>query len=234
VSPSLDTVGLYARTVPDVALLGRALIGFPALDFDSKLPVAPRIGVYRTPDWPLAEAQTMSAFERCAGSLARAGAKIVEVAAPSGMDEIISAAEAINTYETYRSLAYERMHHAHRLSAAMTGKLKKAERVTRSRYVAALETANRCAGFIDDIFRECDVLITPSATGEAPAGLGAIGPASGLSAFQAIWTTLHTPAISIPVFTGRKGLPIGLQVIGARRDDEHALLLAHWMHHALT
>ena len=85
--------------------------------------------------------------------------------------------------------------------------------------------------------RDVDVLITPSATGEAPAGLSAIGPSGSLgpvNAFQQMWTLLHTPAISVPVFTGPQGLPIGLQVIAPRNEDERALLLAHWVHRALT
>jgi amidase len=152
------------------------------------------------------------------------------------MDEIIPAADTVNDYETYRSLAYERMHHADRLSPAMMNKLEKAAAVTRPRYLAALETVGACARLLDDMLRDVDVLITPSATGEAPAGLGAIGPtgSTSLAAFQAMWTMLHTPAISVPCFTGPKGLPIGLQVIAPRNADERALLWAHWVHRALT
>ena len=235
-SASLDTVGVYGRTVPDVALIGRALIGFDYLDFDSRPATAPRIGLYRTPQWSLADSPTASAFEQSAGKLARAGAKVMDVPAPPLMDEIIVAADTINDYETYRSLAYERMHHADLLSPAMTNKLEKAALVTRPRYVAALETVSACARLLDDMLRDLDVLITPSATGEAPAGLSAIGPTGSLrlSAFQAMWTVLHTPAISVPVFTGPKGLPIGLQVIAPRKEDERALFCAHWVHRALT
>ena len=108
--------------------------------------------------------------------------------------------------------------------------------VTRPRYLAALETVSACARLLNDMLRDLDVLITPSATGEAPAGLSAIGPTGSLgpAAFQQMWTMLHTPAISVPVFTGPKGLPMGLQVIAPRKEDERALLWAHWVHRALT
>ena len=235
-SASLDTVGVFGRTVPDAALIGRALIGFESPDFDSKPATGPRIGLYRTPQWSLAEAAMASALEESAGKLARAGARITEVTASPRMDEIILAADAISDYETYRSLAYERMHHAHRLSPALTSKLNKAGEVTRTRYLAALETVSACARLLDDMFLDLDVLITPSATGEAPAGLSAIGPAGSLgpAVFQQMWTILRTPAISVPVFTGPKGLPMGLQVIAAAKEDERALLWAHWVHRALT
>jgi len=230
-SASLDTVGVYGRTVPDAALIGLA-----PFDFDSKPASAPRIGLYRTPQWPLAEPSMASALEGCAGRLARAGARVTEVTAPPLMDDIILAADAISDYETYGSLTYERVRHAELLSPALANKLGKAAGVARERYLAALETASACARLLDDLMRDLDVLITPSATGEAPAGLTAIGPSGSLgpAAFQQMWTLLHTPAVSVPVFTGPQGLPMGLQVIAPRKEDERALLLAHWVHRALT
>jgi Asp-tRNA(Asn)/Glu-tRNA(Gln) amidotransferase A subunit family amidase len=233
-SSALDTVGVCARTVPDAALIGHAVIGLDFPDFDRKPATVPRIGLYRTPQWPLAEAPMANAFEDAATRLARAGARVMEPPPPPLMEKIISAADAINDYETYRTLAYERMNHADLLSPTMTNKLNRAAAVTRAHYLAALDTVSACARLLDDMFRDLDVLITPSATGEAPAGLSAIGPTGRMSAFQAIWTTLHTPAVSVPVFTGPKGLPMGLQIIAPRRQDERALLWAHWVHRALT
>ena len=106
---------------------------------------APRIGLYRTPQWPLAEPSMASAFEGCAGRLARAGATVTEVTAPPLMDDIVLAADAISDYETYGSLTYERARHAELLSPTLTNKLRKAAGVTRERYLAALETASACA-----------------------------------------------------------------------------------------
>ncbi len=235
-SASLDTIGVYGRTVPDAALIGRALIGYEALNFDAKPGAGPRIGMYRTPQWSLAEPPMAAAFEESAGRLERAGARVTHVDAPPLMDEIIGAADVINDYETYRTLAYERMHHAELLSTTMTAKLKKAAGVTRERYLAALETARRCRALLDEIFADLDVMLAPSATGEAPAGLTAIGPKGSLgpAAFQQMWTLLHTPTVSVPVFTGPNGLPMGAQVIGPCEQDERALLCAHWVHQALT
>jgi Asp-tRNA(Asn)/Glu-tRNA(Gln) amidotransferase A subunit family amidase len=136
-------VGVYGRTVPDAALIGRALIGFDALDFDAKPAAGPRIGLYRTPQWSLAEPPMASAFEESAGKLERAGARVRQITAPPRMDDIVLAADAINDYETYRSLAYERMHHAELLSPTMTNKLNKAAGVTRARYLEALANSER-------------------------------------------------------------------------------------------
>jgi Asp-tRNA(Asn)/Glu-tRNA(Gln) amidotransferase A subunit family amidase len=232
----LDTMGVYGRTVPDAALLGRALIGFDPIDFETKPAAGPRIGLYRTPQWAMAEPPMAAAFLGSAARLERAGARVTEVQAPSIMEGIIEAADIINDYETYRSLAFERMHHAQLLSPTMTNKLTKAAGVTRAQYLAALETAKTCGQVLTDLFRDFDVFIAPSATGEAPAGLTTIGPAGarGPAAFQVQWTVLHTPAISVPVFTGPQGLPMGLQVIAPCGADERALYWAHWVHRALA
>jgi Asp-tRNA(Asn)/Glu-tRNA(Gln) amidotransferase A subunit family amidase len=235
-SATLDTIGVYGRTVPDAALIGRALIGYAAPDFESRPETAPRIGMYRTPQWSLAEPAMAAAFEQSAAALQRAGARVTQVNAPPLMDEIILAADVINDYETYRTLAFERTRHAERLSTTMTAKLKKAAGVTREKYLAAIETARKCRTLLDELFAGLDVMLAPSATGEAPAGLTAIGPKGSLgpAAFQQMWTLLHTPAVSVPVFTGPHGLPMGAQIIAPRGRDERALLCAHWVHQALT
>ncbi|MCE9641665.1 MAG: amidase [Betaproteobacteria bacterium] len=229
-SSAQDTVGVYGRTVPDAALFGAAVIGYAPLNFDVKSATAPRVGIYRTPQWPLAEPACAAAFDAAAARLAHAGARVTQVAAPAALNGIVAAAGIINDYETYRALAYERVHHAARLSPTLNEKLANAARVGRAQYLASLDTARACRALIDDLLADYDVLIAPSATGEAPAGLASIGPA----AFQQMWTILHNPAISIPVFTGPQGLPMGAQVIGPRGQDERALLCAHWVHQALT
>ena len=229
-SCSQDTVGVYGRSVPDAALIGAALIGYAPLDFDAGPATAPRIGIYRTPQWSLAEPALAHVFENSAARLARAGARVAQVKAPQALDEIVAAAGIINDYETYRALAYERVHHADALSPTLSDKLRGAAGVTREQYLAALATARACREIVDDLFRDFDVLVAPSAAGEAPAGHASIGPA----AFQQLWTILHTPAISVPVFTGPSGLPMGAQVIGPRWQDERALLCAHWVHRALS
>ena len=82
---------------------------------------------------------------------------------------------------------------------------------------------------LDDIYRDHDVLISPSAVGEAPRGLDSTGdPVFGLT-----WTLMHGPAITLPVFTGPNGLPIGLQVTGPRGSDAQTLIAAEWIRRAL-
>jgi len=64
--------------------------------------------------------------------------------------------------------------------------------------------------------------LTPSTTGTAPRGLGSTG--SPLMSLP--WTNAGLPSLTIPCGNGGNGLPMGLQLIGAYRDDPGLLLQA--------
>ena len=70
-----------------------------------------------------------------------------------------------------------------------------------------------------------DVLLTPSAPGEAPSGLSWTGD----PVFNSLWTGLHVPCVTVPAGTGPSGLPLGLQVIARFGDDAGALRWAEWV-----
>ena len=57
--------------------------------------------------------------------------------------------------------------------------------------------------WFDAFMADFDVLLTPSAPGEAPAGLGWTGD----PIFNAAWTALHVPCITVPAGVGPAGLP---------------------------
>ena len=83
---------------------------------------------------------------------------------------------------------------------------------------------------LDDIFGDYDVMLTPAAFGEAPVGLFDF---DGVPLFQ-IWTALHLPVISLPVFKGPNNLPVGLQLIAKRHDDRRLFACARWAWQKLT
>ena len=75
-----------------------------------------------------------------------------------------------------------------------------------------------------------DVLLTPSAFGEATVGSFAF---VGVPLYQ-LWTVLHVPAISLPVFKGPHGLPIGAQLLAKQHDDRRLFACARWTFGKLT
>ena len=78
---------------------------------------------------------------------------------------------------------------------------------------------------LEQIFERYDAILTPSAPGEAPAGLDA----TGNPIFCSMWTYVGLPAISMPLLEGGTGLPIGVQMVGARHGDARLLRNARWL-----
>jgi Asp-tRNA(Asn)/Glu-tRNA(Gln) amidotransferase A subunit family amidase len=76
---------------------------------------------------------------------------------------------------------------------------------------------------------ELDVILCPSAIGEAPKGLSATGD----PIFNRVGTALKGPCINVPGLKGHSGLPVGVQLLGGYKKDEKVLLAADWLHEVL-
>ena len=223
-SDSLDTLGTLTRTVADAALLVGAVSGRDLLPRPLAQP--PRIGLCRTYEWSAAQPETVAAIENAGAVLARAGAKVKEISLPQDFAKIAQAQIDIMNYESYAALACERLQHYAGLSDKLKQLLKNAQQCDAARYDAAQVLVESCRGRLEDVFADLDVLLVPSAPGEAPAGLAATGD----PIFCRVWTVLHVPAINLPCGFGPQGLPLGVQIIGRRGDDARALAVADWAH----
>ena len=229
-SDALDTVGTLTRTVPDAALIVEELSGAPVTSFDAVPRMKPRIGFCRTPYWRQADRPTQEALEQAVPRLERAGAKVAEVDLDGEFTRLVDVQVTISTYEMFRALAYERTRFPGLISEHLMGRLLGGGRVTRAEYEEAQAIAQRCRARLDDVFRDYDVLLAPSAPGEAPEGLASTGD----PVFGASWTVLHGPAVTVPAFHGPRGLPLGAQIIGPLGMDGTTLLCAEWVQRALT
>ena len=229
-SDSLDHVGTLTRTVPDAALLVEELSGAPVTSFDAVPGLKPRIGFCRTPHWGQADRATQEALEGAVPRLARAGARVTPLDLDGEFARLVEVQTSISTYEMFRALAYERTHFPAQISEMLMGRLLGGGRVTRAQYEEAQAIAQRCRARLADIFRDYDALLAPSAMGEAPQG----HESTGDPVFGASWTVLHCPAVSVPVFRGPRGLPMGAQITGPLGRDGSTLLCAEWVHRVLT
>ena len=222
-SDSLDTLGTLTRTVADAALFVSALCG---RDLQPKpLAQAPRIGLCRTHEWSAAQPETVAAMENTAAALGRAGATLRQIELPPDFADITQAQIDVMNYESYAALAGERLQHYAGLSDKLKQLLENAGHCDAVRYDAARALAASCRMRLAQVFADVDVLLVPSAPGEAPAGLAATGD----PVFCRMWTVLHVPAINLPCALGPHGLPVGLQIIGRRGDDARALAVADWV-----
>ena len=220
---SLDTPGVMARSAADAALLAGALCGRELLR--EPLERAPRFALCRTHEWAAALPETVAALDHAAKTAARAGAHVHDLTLPKHFSGLLQAQKDIMNYETYRSLAGERLHHAAGLSDTLRKLLLVAGKVDVARYDAALALATTCRAMLGEAFGDADVILAPSAPGEAPRGLAVTGD----PIFCRIWTLLGVPAINVPCSQGPNGLPVGVQVIGRIGDDARALAVAEWL-----
>jgi Asp-tRNA(Asn)/Glu-tRNA(Gln) amidotransferase A subunit family amidase len=226
---SLDTLGLLARSIEDIALYRDALLGIePALIPTDTPP--PRIGFCRTHLWPQVEPTTQKLLEDAAQRLARAGAKVKDVTLPEDFERVEDAHRWISSFEFSRNFTWEIENHWEKISATLrNGRLKDGLACSFERYREARDLAERCRHLLAPVFNDYDVLLTAAAAGEATVGLDSTGNAS----LYAIWTTMHVPAVTLPVFKGPNGLPVGAQLIGKRNADHALFAAARWIYRAL-
>lgn len=225
-SDTMDTIGLHARSVADIALILSAISGhsYPDLEVAADETGPWRIGLCRTPYWDRADAATHALLEEVADRLGRAGSKVRELVLPEPFPDAFHAQDVINEFETWRALAFERTRHPEKLSTTLRERLARAGRRSAGEYTIAQKLAAKCRSLADEMYAELDVLVVPAAPGEAPNGLDSTGD----PIFSQLWTLLHGPAVTIPAGHGPSGMPLGIQLVGPRGHDLRVLACANW------
>jgi len=230
VRPSLDALGVFARSPDDVALVRRALGSSVDGAGLAARAGAPTLALCRTSEWPLAHPATRAAIEAAAARLRDAGATIIDVVLPAPFDQALAAFATIVVRETADTMAADLAEGGAGLNDWLRGVASKARSLTDTDVHDAQRVAAQCRERLAHVFAGCDAILTPATAGEAPAQLyGAADPA-----FTPLWTLMHGPCMSLPVLDGPAGLPIGLQVVGARRTDDALLATAAWIVGALA
>ncbi len=227
ISDCLDTVGCFTRSVADAAFFVGALARRPlAIGAGNH---APRIGLCLTAQWPHAQAETQALFAGLGARLSGAGANVVDFSLPALYDGINAAQDIIAAVEMAACLADEHRRFSHLMSERLRTRLDEGAAVPVSEYDAAMALATLGRQSLADAMTKIDVLVVPSAMGEAPKGLGATGD----PVFNRTWSLMHTPCVHVPLTTGPNGLPLGVQVVGRVGDDARALACAHWIEQRL-
>jgi Asp-tRNA(Asn)/Glu-tRNA(Gln) amidotransferase A subunit family amidase len=226
ISDTLDTIGGFARSVPDVALFAAALSGRRELVLDDVAHDAPRIGLCRTHQWDRATPQTVEMFEAVGRELRAAGAAVRDVALPREFADLATAQTTIMVHEVAECLAFERLTHHDALSPELVEMIGRGVAVPLAEYDDARALARRARSMLSQVFDRLDVLVAPSTAGEAPVGIHATGD----PLFNRTWTLLRVPCVHVPVRSATHRLPLGVSVLGPLRADRATLLAADWIH----
>jgi len=228
VAPHLDTAGVFAAGVADVAFMTAAILDRD-LRVDRSPPAAPRIALTRTHLWSKASAAMQRAVERAARAAEKAGAKVVDLTLPAILEEAYAAQFVIQDHETFRSRSYEYDAHRDKLGKELRESLDAAAAITADAYDAARRTAKRARQALADLMAEHDVILTASAPGAAPKGLGS----TGNPMFNRLWTLMGTPCVNVPGLS-EDGLPLGIQIVGRFGRDRAALEAAAFVERAIA
>lgn len=214
-SVMLDTVGWYGRSAEDLTIIGETF-RLPGLS-ESKPTTAKglKVGVCRTPRWSKIEPGGEKALKTAAERLAKAGATVEELTLPENFEGLYEAQDTILQGEAAAAFLPEYLASYERLHVEFRDKVEYKTGVTPKAMAEAYDLAGACRPAFDRIAAGFDCVLTPSAPGEAPVGLGWTGD----WVFNIMWTLLHVPCIAIPCTVGQKGLPVGIQIIGSRFGD---------------
>ena len=226
VAESLDTIGIFSRSIEDLGLGLEVLAGIAPIRVEGK----PRVGFCRTPRWASADAATQANLEDAAKRLARAGAQVRDYEMPPGSDQLFDRHRVIMGYETARALAWEYRNFPEQISPTLKPRLEEGWKVTRADYDAMREHARKCRRALAEDLRQFDFLLTPSAPSEAPRSLASTGD----PVFNRAWTLLGVPCVTIPYGKGPSGLPLAVQLVGAFSADAALLAWAGFGDGALT
>ncbi|MFL9912785.1 amidase [Paraburkholderia sp. RL17-337-BIB-A] len=229
ISETLDTVGGFARTVRDVALLGAVLTGDTRLNSEFQA-LRPRIGLCPTSEWAHVSSDVQRAWAEAVHVLGPQAAHMSDAVLPPDLPDLVALQKAIMAFEMSRALAYELSTNKARLSAALQELLVKGTEISGATHVQNQRATASAQARVDSLFDDFDVLLAPSAAGEAPAGIDATGD----PLFCRAWTLLGLPCVHIPFAHGNQSLPIGLQLIGRWGDDHKLLAIAEWISERIT
>ena len=224
-SDSLDTIGVLARSVADCALFTEAVSGHVLGDPDRHTGNAPRVGLCRTPAWDRAAPETVALLDRAAAQLRRAGATVVDFPLPPVFDTVEAAHAVVMNAESARSLGWELTTAHGQLSPALRERMEWGLGQPAAVLADARAVLRGLRLGFPELMGDLDILLTPSAAGEAPVGLEWTGDAG----FNLHWTSLHVPCVTVPAGTGPSGMPLGVQIIARLGEDRAALAWAAWV-----
>jgi Asp-tRNA(Asn)/Glu-tRNA(Gln) amidotransferase A subunit family amidase len=236
-SRTLDHVGVFARTIEDVALLMAELVGHDERDPDTRPraripfrevaaeepPLPPLFAFVKTPRWESADPDTREAFGELTGLL---GDRVEEVELFPSATEAWDWHRTIMEVEMAANLDAVWEKGRERLSDRLRTQLERGRAAGALDYQKTLARVPAVVESFAELFMlRYDAILTPAAPGSAPRGLTSTGD----PAFCTLWTLCGMPALSVPLLQGRNELPIGVQLVGPRHGDARLLRTARWL-----
>jgi Asp-tRNA(Asn)/Glu-tRNA(Gln) amidotransferase A subunit family amidase len=223
-SKTLDQVGTFAGDVASVARLTAAVSG-DALDewWSAPSQRPPRFAAVRTSDWDAADEAMQRRFQADVDELASEGGPMEWPALPDGLDEAPELIRTLMAYESARTLGPLAASRPEDVSARARDFFTWGSQITTDDYERTARERLRLIAAFNEWAAPYDAILTPPAVGEAPTL-----ETTGDPRFCSRWTFVGAPALVIPTGLSTSGLPLGLQLVGARGSDRRLLTAAGW------
>ena len=220
-SPSVDTLGLMARSIEDIQLM-RNIVIEEKINLDKKIQLKQiKFAFVKTPYWEdQTDECTKNELEKFVLELKKLKFNVDE----QNLDELIIKSSEIHAklsgFEFKRSIATERINHFDKLSEILRkGRLSDGDNMSLQGYRELQKDLDEIKSGIEERLKQYDCIITPSAPGEALKGLDY----TGSPIFNTTWTLTGMPAVTLPLFKSKNNLPIGCQLV-CHRDNDDLLL----------
>ena len=235
-SDKLDQVGIFGKSVEDVALLAKVLIkkdlfdpstihysAESMMDVCRKGPIFdPKFIFYKTKNWKNVDKESQKSFE----IFIKTFKKNIEVFdTPSYFDDIPKYHKIIHETDMANNFQLYYKKYKKKLSKEMVSAIERGLKNSAIEYAEAIDFMKRSYDSYKEVFEDYHGILTPASSGVAPKGLGNTGSPE----FSTVWTYLGLPSISLPLLTGKNNLPLGIQLIGDKHDDLRFLGVASWV-----
>lgn len=234
-SPTLDQVGMFARDPADMALLADVIKGYDASDKQSYLeprprmlegflsdpPIEPNFAMINMPYADRCSAEVKSGMEEVAELL---GKQVDQLESPQSFEALIKCHKIIHEVEINRAFEEVQETQADKISEVAQAAMDRAKDVSEDAYNEALEILDAASEWFANFFVDYDAILTPAALGAAPL----YGDGTGDPVCCTVWTLCGLPCITMPLLTGTDDLPVGVQLVGARNEDDRLLRTSRW------
>lgn len=235
-SPSLDEVGVFARNLTDIAQVAEVLVGDDGHDTATKgqaprrfvdvarsePPLPPKFCFMKTPWWDQVEPEAREAYEAFVEHL---GDNVVYLDLPEIVRNVAPWLATVNDAELAFCLQKEWHNNRARLSSPLLARIETAMQIPVNDYLAAKDRMSHVMSAFDEYFASYDAILCPAALGTAPLGL----QSTGNPIMQTTWSFAGLPCLNLPLLTLSNGLPLGVQAVGAFRNDARLIRSSQWL-----
>lgn len=234
-SPPLDHVGVFARSIADLALAADVLSAYDPADRSmyqrsrgshyevamGEPPLPPVLGFLKSPFWDRGAPGMHEAFGELREAL---GDRCEEIELPPVFASAETWHRQILTADLARHFGPVAERSGDAFSQQLRNLIEEGNRVSAVDYNRAIDQAQHLYERLADAFGRYVAILTPAAPGPAPRVLAS----TGNPIFATLWTFMGVPTISLPLLEV-ENMPVGVQIVGPRREDARLMRTARWL-----